>query len=162
MGTTIWCLQCKEWVKRNPRIKQRQHYCGKPACRKAWKRQWQKRRFTNDPHYRHQQKESQKQWREHKPAHEYQSRYRAAHPEYEEKNRQLQHKRNEKRKLSKVSDVGLIVNMDSLQAEGIVNHGVYALVPVGGEKIVNMDSLWIKMQHIWGIAGHLLRPVRRL
>jgi len=55
--------------------------------------------------------ESQKRWRQRYPSDQYQKRYRESHPEYVNRNRQLQKERNKKRKPAAVS---MIVKTDAL------------------------------------------------
>ena len=64
------------------------------------------------------------------------------HPEYVNRNRELQRNRNEKRKKIKQKDIeGMIVNTDTLFTHPLID-GTYALMQVTkGGKIVNTDSI---------------------
>jgi hypothetical protein len=68
-------------------------------------------------------------------------------PEYVNRNRELQRNRNEKRKKFKQKDIeGMIVNTDALFTQPLMN-GTYALMQVTkGGKIVNTDTLMVRMQ----------------
>lgn len=75
--------------------------------------------MAKDSDYRDNQSSCQKEWLKHHPG--YYKNYRSLHPEYVERNRLLQLRRNAKRRRDSVSR--LIAKMDSLIA---------LLVPVKG------------------------------
>ena len=97
MASTITCLHCGKTVPRNPRLKKKQNYCSAAPCQQERRSARKKKRYMDDPIYRKKHLESQKAWREQRPAHQYQREYREVHPEYATRNRELQDKRNKKR-----------------------------------------------------------------
>lgn len=53
----LHCANCGELLARNPRLGGRQQrYCGKPACQRARKTGWQRRKYAADAAYREREK----------------------------------------------------------------------------------------------------------
>ena len=147
MIPTITCHHCGKSVPHNPHIKRGQKYCSTKECQRARKREWDKEHYNSDETYKYRRLSSQKIWRNKRPSHEYQKNYRKMHPEYVNRNSELQRNRNEKRKKSKQKDIeGMIVNTDTLFTHPLID-GTYALMQVTkGGKIVNTDTLMVRMQ----------------
>jgi molecular chaperone GrpE (heat shock protein) len=119
------CLHCGKEVPRNHHIKRGQKYCSAKECQRSRKREWDKDRYNSDEPYKYRRLSSQKIWRKKRPSHEYQKNYRKMHPEYVNRNRELQRNRNKKRKKSKQKDIeDMIVNTDSI-AQGILTIYIY-------------------------------------
>jgi hypothetical protein len=105
-------------------------------------RDWKKKRYHNSKTYREKNLKSQRLWREQRPSHQYQQRYRETHPEYVERNRKLQLQRNIKRKKSSGS---IIVNGNTLSLNPI-DDVVYKMIQVTKDgKIVNGNTLLVQM-----------------
>ena len=81
---------------RNPRARN-QRYCGAKPCQQARKNKWQRNKQQLDSDHRVNKEESQRTWRQQNPG--YWKLYRQRHPEYCERNRQLQQKRDLKRRV---------------------------------------------------------------
>jgi hypothetical protein len=147
MILTFICHHCGNEVPHNPHIRRGQKYCSTKECQRARKREWDKERYNSDETYKHKRLSSQKIWRKIRPSHEYQKNYRKMHPEYVNRNRELQRNRNEKRQESKQKDIeGMIVNTDTLFTHPLIDV-TYALMQVTkGGKIVNTDTLMVRMQ----------------
>ena len=147
MKSTFICQHCEEEKARNPRIKKGQRYCNAPDCQQARCRNWKRKKYGTDPTYRQQCLDSNRRWRDDRPAHEYQRNYRASHPDYTEKNRRMQHKRNKNRQAAlRIVDLGQkIVNGNSLSRKPAWA-GLYVYMPVKFQKIVNGNSLIISMR----------------
>lgn len=147
MRPTFICQHCQEVKDRNPRIKQGQKYCGSAACRKASRREWKRKKYSTDERYRERSLEDQRRWRKKKPAHSYQRAYRELHPDYVERNRQGQKRRNQKRRdgLLVVDLSQKIVNRNTLLGEG-ARAGLYAYIPANMQKIVNRNTLLITLR----------------
>ena len=126
MTPTITCLQCGAIVPRNPRVKKKQKYCSGIECQKLRRISWKKKAYAKDKSYRRKHLDTQATWRDQRPAHEYQKQYRASHPEYVKRNRELQRTRNKKRQGAQEP---MIVNGNSLslQPSGDMT---YALIQV--------------------------------
>ena len=146
MARMFRCKHCGRLVKRNPRIKSFQQYCGQAECQGARKNAWRREKNENDEGYRTKRRVSNKRWRDQHQAHSYHKRYRETHPEYAAQNRQMQQKRNEKRK---VPDPGTkIVKSDALSPEKLIKAGLYELLQYKNhesEKIVKSDALMVQL-----------------
>jgi len=132
---------------RNPRLKKnKQLYCNAPECKQAKKSARKKERYHTDPSYRLRHLDRQKIWRSNRPAHEYQKQYREFHPEYAERNRELQAKRNCKRKKGTTP---MIVNGTPLSLQANTDNA-YAIISIKREKIVNGTPFLAQMRIITG------------
>ena len=135
------CAHCGKVFKPNPRVKN-QKYCGAEACRRARRNRMQRLKIATDPDYRENQRLCQRNWQENNP--DYHSKYRAANPEYAERNRLLQAGRNAKRSQSRESR--LIAKMYSLNRGCYPRGGVvYRLIPQGAGLIAKMYSLTVRV-----------------
>lgn len=163
MTPTFTCIHCGKIAPRNYRVKNKQKYCPGKECQKARMRKWKQKQYKTNPSYREKCKESQGRWRKKYPSYRFQKEYRAKHPEYVERNRELQKERNKRRKkerapmilktgalvlqprddgayfLSKVKKT-MIVNRNSLTLQPSID-GVYALFKINERKIVNRNAL---------------------
>jgi hypothetical protein len=147
MKTTFTCHHCGEEKDRNPRIKSGQQYCGASDCHKARRRNWKLQKYATDSSYREQCLLHNRLWRQNHPSHEYQRSYRFTHPEYTERNRELQRKRNQKRcdSLRLVDLEQKIVNGNTLSSKP-ARAGLYVYMPAKFQKIVNGNTLLITMR----------------
>ncbi len=142
MTTTFICCHCGSELPQNPRLKKKHTYCSSPECQQARRSARKKERYQNDTAYRKKHLERQHLWRGWRPAHQYQKDYRASHPEYVVRNRELQRERNKRRQKVPSS---MIVNGTSLFTQPS-NDEVYAIFKVRNEKIVNGTSFLAHMQ----------------
>ena len=150
MISTITCLHCGKKVPRNPRLKQGQRYCSSKECQRARIKEWKRQQYSTNESYRQKCLYSQKVWREKYPADKYQKQYREKHPEYVNRCRELQRKRNEKRREAEREGIDQkIVNRNTLSCYPR-GDGFYALIPVKGGKIVNRNALMVRMQVLSG------------
>ncbi len=142
MISTFTCLHCGNTLPCNPRLKKNQNYCSEKECKQASRRAWKKDQYNNNKTYRKKNLKSQQIWREQRPAHQYQSEYREAHPEYVSCNRKLQKIRNNKRQKHSAP---MIVNGNTLSLWPI-DDGTYTLIQVKDGKIVNGNTFMVRMQ----------------
>jgi hypothetical protein len=98
---TFRCSFCRRIMPLNPRA-MNQRYCGAKPCQQARKNKWQRNKQQQDSDHRTNKEESQRTWQLKNPV--YWKLYRARNPEYCERNRKLQQKRDMKKKLKKLSD----------------------------------------------------------
>ena len=140
MQETFICHGCGQSKPANIRLKN-QRYCGSIACQRLRKGRWHAARMQTDATYRAQQRDSQKEWREQRPARLYQREYRQQHPDYVEQNRYQQRRRNGKRKQDAQSSV--IVKMDALKS---IESLTYLMTPFDSEMIVKMDPLLVELK----------------
>jgi hypothetical protein len=75
-----------------------QQVCFSAECQRTRRREDHRKRYQTDPLYRLQCRESTQKWREAKPG--YQRRYRQSHPEYANRNREGQRRRDRKRQVA--------------------------------------------------------------
>jgi len=82
---------------------------------------WQRNNMVSDPVYRANQKQSQSDWQSRNA--DYWKRYRAAHPERADRNRDLQKVRNKRRHSRGVvkMDASVIAKMDALRSGQIIS-----------------------------------------
>ena len=142
MPSTFKCLHCGKTLPKNPRLKKIQKYCSAKKCQQKRRSVRKKERYNSDLKYREKHLETQKSWRENRPAHLYQKEYRKSHPRYVERNRKLQKTRNKKRKKEAAS---MIVNGTSLFTQPSVNESL-AVFKIKNEKIVNGTSFIARME----------------
>lgn len=125
MSQMIRCKHCHQWVPANSRIKD-QRYCSRKKCQRARKAEWQRSKLKIDPQYKANQDDAKAIWRRKNPG--YSKQYRDANPEYGDRNRTLQKKRDQKRpnKTSGIPlpDVGS-GHMDASMDENTFNAAVY-------------------------------------
>jgi hypothetical protein len=149
MATTFICQHCNESKPANHRLKGHQLYCNAPKCQRARKATWQKGKMATDPQYRAQQTEALHDWQKEWPLHQYQKEYRDSHPEYVQRNRELQKNRNQKRS-SRLACLK-IVKMDAFQNPTPEKSISYIMNPYkvdASGKIVKMDSLVVQLVNL--------------
>ena len=130
----IKCANCRRMVPANPRVKN-QNYCNRKACRRAGKNKWKQSKIASDPDYKNDQRDYHKQWIEQHPG--YYRNYRKQNPDYCDRNRELQKKRDKKRCLKQSC------KRDALKQFSVIKPGTYRLIPfnkkrdaLGGQIIV--------------------------
>jgi len=126
------CRHCRKTIRDpNPRIKNQTH-CNEPACQRARKAQWQRKKMRTDPDYRKNQMDAKDQWRLGNPG--YWKEYRRKNKAYTKRNRDLQ----------KVRDARLravrLAKMDASSGATSLNNNVYFLIHVAGD-LAKMDAL---------------------
>lgn len=146
---TLICTNCKEEVKVNPRSKNQQ-YCGKGKCQRARRAQYQRQKMKEDKAYQENQKMCQKEWQIRQG--DYYRKWRAKHPGYITRNRELQQLRNMKR--SKSREGKMIAKMYSL-GKAIYSRkgGLFKIIFNEGALIAKMNSLLIKLIPVQGVRS---------
>lgn len=122
---------CRRLFLPNPRVKN-QRYCNREECQRVRRRLWQREKMRSDPDYRANQQDCQKRWRKQNP--DYWRQYRMEHPQYVERNRLLQRKRDKKRRVQNLA------KMDALERVSLLESGIYYLIPEGSD-LAKMDAL---------------------
>ena len=125
-----------------------QRYCSRVQCQNARRQKWRKQKLAIDKDYKANQKDAQGRWCEKNP--DYWKQYRATHPEYVQRNRQLQRVRNQRRKATiDASDTSnLIAKRYALPSKNSFLSGYYRLVPVGSGLIAKRYALLVKIDAI--------------
>lgn len=140
---------CQHCNKEFPPSRCTQKYCRNRECQKSRKREWQKTKMQTDPDYKANQREAQKRWSTQNR--DYWKAYRASHPAYTARNRQLQQKRNSHRTTVSVqAGDESIAKMDAKVPE---LSGTYYIWPVTSciefpELIAKMDAKLVTIQSV--------------
>lgn len=141
MILTFICQHCGCSCQRNPRVKN-QKYCSSRVCQNARRNLTNKTKIKKNSASRLLRQARNKLWRDAFPAHEYQNKYRENHPNYVQRNRDLQKERNKKRKRCPPP---MIVKTYALSPQPLQD-GVYTGFEIKSEKIVKTYALIAKMQ----------------
>jgi hypothetical protein len=145
----FYCHCCGKRVRKNPRLKIQQNYCGCKRCQQSRKNAWEKQKRKEDPLFKEERNKQKAHWRKERPGHQYQREYRHKHHPYAKTNRQKQLLRNKKASKSAFeSHLQKIVKTDALNAGSLIRCGLYKIVPVGtcpGKKIVKTDAIILEI-----------------
>jgi len=152
----VSCCHCGGYFIPDPRQKS-PRYCSKPVCQRARKAAWQRERVRNDPDYKANHKQCQKDWCTAHP--DYWKEYRQKHPDQAKRNRDLQRVRNRKRNGRDIDrqtcslpdrrvNASMIAKMDASKSRetsgNTFSSGQFWLVPV----IAKMDALKVNIYRI--------------
>ena len=130
MKPTRLCISCGTAFVPLPHVP-RQRYCSSKACQRARRRDWQNRRLLTDSDYRDNQARAQAKWRADHSS--YWREYRAAHPDYRERNRSMQRMRNARRTFKPVAKMDVNAHARPLDS------GFYVLSHPGQADTAKMD-----------------------
>lgn len=160
MSKYFYCQHCRKRKRKNPRLKKDQFFCGEKACQRVRRNKWERERLKKDPLYYAHRKKQKAKWRKECPGDVYQRSYRQSHPEYDQRNLELQPSRNaEAKKRQQEHPISNIVKTDSLTPRAPVLSGLYVIYPYKtglGEKIVKTDPLIVELKAHCGIAEGLV------
>jgi len=150
MAGYFYCQHCGNRIRKNPRIKEGQEYCGCKSCQQVRKNKWEREKLKKDPSYRKRRCDQKARWRKDHNADQYQKVYRQNHPDYVKGNRERQQLRNKnvQKALSEFLSSN-IVKTDTLISEKPVSYGLYELLPYKmspGQKIVKTDTLIVELR----------------
>lgn len=144
------CRHCGKTFRSNPRLKKPQKYCSATACQQVRKNVWDKEKYHSSKSHREKRLQGQKACYRKRPGHIYQADYRSHHPEYANRNRELQKERN--RRLREIAS-SMIVNTDALSLQACID-AVYALMHMTHEgKIVNTDALMVQLRAVTALEA---------
>jgi len=131
-----------------------QKYCSQKECQRTRKNEWQRRKLASDPDYRMNQAQCKANWAAQHPG--YWKQYREKHPEYAERNRAKQLKRNRiNRGQPPVSPMSSdVARMDANNHERSFISGYYQIIPVTDTPFTNIPI--IVSIHEAPLVGHLL------
>jgi hypothetical protein len=128
-----------------------QEFCSKPECQNYRRRLWLKNMLASDESYRANQADAQKAWAEKNKG--YWKAYRENHPDYVERNRKQQLKRNLKqkqRKKERGDENKNIAKTNVSNTQTAILSGHYRLIPLEGPGIAKMNALIVKIDVISG------------
>ena len=124
------CMACGQSFRPRPQVSN-QSYCSAPACQRERRRRWQLLKRQSDPDYQDNQVRAQQAWSQRNPG--YWREYRGTHPEYAERNRNLQRERNASPQNTEIA------KMDASTPEMPLPSGIYRLSRVKAGTIAKMD-----------------------
>ncbi len=122
----------------------RQTYCSRKECQQARKNEWNRKKFATDPDYREYKQASQKRRKENNP--NYWKEYRARHPDYTQRNRELQKIRNLKR-LKQSAEPVIAIPDESIPVISIET-GRYKITPIHSDMIATPDECIVEITAI--------------
>ena len=133
------CRCCGRRLKQRPQNR-RQRYCSREVCQKQRRRQWRRAKLRADLDYRRNQHDSYQRWLEKRP--EYWRDYRRRHPEYVERNRELQKARDRvKAELAAVTRTGAVLaKSDACPDKSDEISVVYELLPAKVAELAKSDA----------------------
>ena len=141
------CRCCGGWFA--PRVNvANQQYCSRRICQNARRQRWRKQKLLTDPDYKADQYAAQKRWCEKNP--DYWKHYRDCHPDYGQRNRNMQKQRNRNRRRPPTDPGDMIAKRYALNRQKGIKSGLYTLLPVVGQMIAKSDALLVKLDVIAG------------
>jgi len=136
MRTSRRCISCGAVFTPRPNIPN-QRYCSSTACQQQRRYEWHKRKLHTDSDYLVNQQRAQSDWQARHP--DYWRNYRQSHPEYCQRNRDLQRIRDTKHAPS------TIAKMDASPVPAELLKGLYLIRFVGTYDLANMDEHLVKI-----------------
>lgn len=130
------CVACGEIFCPRPQTPQ-QSYCPAPACQRERRRRWQQNKRQTDPDYQDNQARAQQAWCKRHP--DYWREYRDAHPEYTERNRVQQRKRNGQRRGIQVAKMDASMPLPRLPS------GIYRIAEIAAPGIAKKDAWMVEI-----------------
>ena len=108
-----------------------QRYCALAACQRERRRRWQQSKLRSDADYRANQRQAQRAWAD---GHgDYWREYRARHPDYTDRNRLEQRRRDRGRRVARLA------KMDASTPINGVPSGTYHLLAATGGDLAKKD-----------------------
>ncbi len=137
MAANRRCVACGIIFRVRPQVPE-QSYCSAEACQRERRKLWQREKRAHDPDYQENQVRAQASWLQRQP--DYWSRYRETHPNYAERNRELQHERDASRRSAILAKKNACRNATPLVP------GIYRLSAVDRDGLAKMDSWLVSIQ----------------
>ncbi len=147
------CTNCRQAFM--PLRNLKQQYCGQGICQNARKRCWRKQKHAYDSDYRQNQRRAERCWQQRHP--DYWKKYRAAHPDYAQRNREQQRLRQRQRRLRVANsrpkeDASQFANSDALRDTSTLpqslKSGTYRMIPLMHPAFANSDALLVTIDVI--------------
>jgi hypothetical protein len=114
-----------------------QRYCALAACQRERRRRWQQSKVHADADYRANQREAQRAWAD---GHgEYWREYRASHPDYTDRNRLEQRRRDRGRRAARLA------KMDASAPITLIPSGTYRLLAATAGDLAKKDAWTVKI-----------------
>jgi hypothetical protein len=135
------CAACGQLFRPRRQIPE-QRYCTKAACQRERRRRWQQAKRASDADYRDNEKRAERTWRKRHP--DYWREYRRTHPQYTERNRTQQQRRDRTRRERRLA------NVDASTRALPIASGTYRLSPVAPSHLANMDACTVEITLVSG------------
>jgi hypothetical protein len=130
------CAACERAFRPRAQVPH-QRYCALAACQRERRRRWQRSKLQTDTDYRANQRQAQRAWMD---GHgEYWGEYRASHPDYTDRNRLAQRRRDRRRRTARLA------KMDASTPVHRVPSGTYRLLPEVGGELAKKDAWTVKI-----------------
>jgi len=130
------CAACGQSFRPRPQVPQ-QCFCAAPACQRERRRRWRQAKRQSDPDYRDNQARAQRAWSERHP--DYWREYRSTHPQYEQRNRTQQHKRDDQRRERRLAKMAVST------PNFFVPSGTYRLAPMVPGNLAKMNAWTVEI-----------------
>ena len=130
------CMACGKAFPVLPQVNS-QAYCSADPCQRERKKLWQRDKRSTDADYRDNQARAQVAWSSRNA--DYWRRYRQEHPDYAQRNRELQRKRNSRQRAREVA------KMVEPSGPPPLPSGVYRLTLAQGDDVAKMDSWLVEL-----------------
>jgi hypothetical protein len=130
------CAACGTALRPRAQVPQ-QRYCGQASCQRERRRRWQKSKLQDDVDDRANQVQAQRAWADGDA--EYWRAYRANHPDYADRNRLEQRRRDRHRR------AGRLAKMDASTPIHPVPSGTYRLVPEADGDLAKKDAWTVRI-----------------
>jgi hypothetical protein len=133
----VWrCAACEQMFRPRAQVPY-QRYCALAACQRERRRRWQQNKLRSDADYRANQVLAQRAWAD---GHgDYWREYRARHPDYTDRNRLEQRRRDRHRRAVR------LVKMDASTSIHPVPSGTYRLQPEADVDLAKKDAWTVKI-----------------
>lgn len=138
------CVYCGADFTPRPNIPD-QRYCSSAVCQRQRRYEWHKRKLHTDSDYLVNQQRAQSDWQARHP--DYWRNYRRSHPEYCQRNRELQRIRNSEHHTS------AIAKMDASPVSVELLEGLYLIKFVGAYDFANMDEYLVQITAVRALRG---------
>lgn len=135
------CACCNALYRRD-RYHPKQLYCGKAACQRHRRTQWQRKKLKEDGDYRANQAQAQARWRD--SNRDYWKKYRASHPSYVKRNLVLLQQRR-KENVASTGQLPCVAKMDVAPVQAPLISGRYRLEPMEGGAVAKMDVVIVQL-----------------
>ena len=130
------CASCDQIFRPRAQVPH-QRYCALTACQRERRRRWQQNKLRTDADYRANQVQARRTWAD---GHgDYWREYRAKHPEYTDRNRLEQRRRDRRRRAAHLA------KMDASTPIHPVPSGTYRLLPGVGGDLAKKDACTVKI-----------------
>ncbi len=130
------CASCGQVFRPRAQVPQ-QHYCSLASCQRERRRRWQQSKLEDDADYRANRLQAQRAWAGRHG--DYWREYRAKHPDYTDRNRLEQRRRDRARRSARLAKKA------ASTAISLVPSGTYRLLPETDGNLAKKDAWTVKI-----------------